>query len=90
MYTNKPSFIYGFHGLDKDIAFEILNGRTDFKQSNHDYDWLTHGTYFWENNYERAKQYAVEDSKRANSKIKKPFVLGGYQLKARQDVTSAR
>lgn len=76
MYTNKPSFIYGFHGLDKQIALQILTQQKDFKHSNNHYDWLGHGIYFWENNYERAVQYAKEDSQRKNSKIKEPFVLG--------------
>lgn len=76
MYSNKPSFVYGFHGLDKEIAIKILNQQEEFSQSNNNYDWLGKGTYFWENNYERAKQYALQDSKRKNSKITTPFVLG--------------
>ncbi len=76
MYSDKPNFVYGFHGLDKEIALKILNQEKDFIQSDNSYDWLGNGTYFWENNYERAKQYAEEDSTRKNSKIKNPFVLG--------------
>lgn len=76
MYSTKPSYVFGFHGLDKEVAFEILNQKKEFKHSNNDHDWLAHGIYFWENNYERAKQYAEEDMKRAKSKIKEPFVLG--------------
>jgi hypothetical protein len=76
MYSNKPSFVYGFHGLDKDLAIEILNQRKMFKHSENSYDWLGKGTYFWENNFNRAQQYAQEDIKRPNSSIKKPFVLG--------------
>ena len=62
MYTTKPTFVYGFHGLDEVIAKKILNQEEDFKLSN--------------NNYDRAKQYAVKASKRNNSTIKNPFVLG--------------
>lgn len=76
MYSTKPSYVFGFHGLDKEIAFEILNQKKEFKNSNNAYDWLAHGVYFWENNYERAKQYAIEDMKRSDTKIKEPFVLG--------------
>jgi hypothetical protein len=76
MYTAKPSFVYGFHGLDKEIALQILTQKEDFKHSNNHYDWLGHGVYFWENNYERAVQYAIETSKRKKSTIKEPFVLG--------------
>lgn len=76
MYSNKPFFTFGFHGLDRDIAYKILNQEEDFKHSNNDYDWLGSGIYFWEHNYERAVQYAEENSKRRNTNIKEPFVLG--------------
>lgn len=76
MYHAKPSVIYGFHGTDRDIALKILTQEDEFHHSNNDYDWLGEGVYFWENNLERAKQYAEEDSQRSNSKIKTPFVLG--------------
>lgn len=76
MYTKKTSFVYGFHGLDREIALDILNKKIDFKPSSNRYDWLGDGIYFWENNYNRAEQYAIEDSKRKHSKIKTPFVLG--------------
>lgn len=76
MYRNKPSVVYGFHGTEKQTALKILNQTEDFKLSNNAYDWLGKGTYFWENNYERAKQYAVQDSKRPRSSIVEPFVLG--------------
>lgn len=76
MYSKKPSFIYGFHGLDEKVAMKILTKEIDFKSSTNKYDWLGNGIYFWENNPERALTYAIEDSKRKNSKIKNPFVLG--------------
>ena len=76
MYTTKPTFVYGFHGLDENIAFDILNKRDDFKPSQNNYDWLGNGIYFWENNFQRANQYALEASIRRDSTIKKPFVLG--------------
>jgi hypothetical protein len=76
MYSTKPSYVYGFHGLDKEIALKILNHEIEFKHSNNKYDWLADGIYFWENNLERAGQYAVQDSKRKDTKINEPFVLG--------------
>ena len=76
MYSKKPSFVYGFHGLDKEIALQILNQEIDFEPSHNIYDWLGDGIYFWENNFERAQKYAIEDSKRKTSKIKTPFALG--------------
>lgn len=76
MYSSKPSIVYGFHGLDKTAAYKILTQKDEFRHSDNDFDWLGYGIYFWENNLERAKQYAEVDSKRTNSSIKDPFVLG--------------
>lgn len=76
MYSSKPSFVYGFHGMDKTSAIAILKNEDNFRHSNNVYDWLGNGVYFWENNLERAKQYAEEDKKRSSTKIKEPFVLG--------------
>lgn len=75
MYKN-PTIIYGFHGCDKEVALKILNQEIDFKPSSNSYDWLGHGIYFWENNYERAKQFAEVACKRSKTTIKEPFVLG--------------
>ncbi|MEG1211222.1 MAG: hypothetical protein RSE29_08900 [Leclercia sp.] len=76
MYSAKPAFVYGFHGMDKDAAIPILLQDSEFHHSDNDYDWLAQGVYFWENNYQRAIDYAKEDSQRKTSKIKHPFVLG--------------
>lgn len=76
MYSQKPHFVYGFHGTDKEIAYKILNQQEEFVPSQNDYDWLGNGIYFWENSLERAKQYASEAMKRKNSKIIEPFALG--------------
>lgn len=76
LYSSKPSIIYGFHGTDMEAGIKILNQEAQFLHSNNSYDWLGQGVYFWENNLERARQYAMQDSLRPNSRIKKPFVLG--------------
>jgi hypothetical protein len=76
LYSSKPAYVFGFHGLDETVALEILNGKKDFKHSKNPYDWLGHGIYFWENSHERARQYAVESKTRKGSTIKNPFVLG--------------
>ena len=74
MYSNQ--LVYGFHGIDKEIGLRILNQEQEFKLSNNRYDWLGDGIYFWENNLARAWQYAEIASKRKNSSIKTPYVLG--------------
>jgi hypothetical protein len=76
VYSSKPAYVFGFHGLDEEVGKRVLNGETQLRHSKNSYDWLGHGVYFWENSLERARQYAEQASKRSNSKIKKPFVLG--------------
>lgn len=76
MYLSKPSVIYGFHAIDRSAGLRILNQKDQFEHSSNEYDWLGPGIYFWENNLERARQYAQQDSERSDSKIKEPFVLG--------------
>ena len=76
MYSSKPSVVYGFHAIDKSAGLKILNQEDQFKRSSNEYDWLGPGIYFWENNLERAYQYAQQDSNRPDSQIKEPFVLG--------------
>lgn len=76
MYSSKPAIVYGFHGLDETIGLDILNQKQEFRHSNNRYDWLGNGIYFWENNLDRAREYARLDSKRPGSTVKNPFVLG--------------
>ncbi|MDR3266800.1 MAG: hypothetical protein LBT24_04425, partial [Tannerella sp.] len=51
--------------------------KSELKPSINDYDWLGHGCYFWENNENRAFQFATEVAQR-NGKIKEPTILGAY------------
>ncbi|NCB72863.1 MAG: hypothetical protein EOM45_13915 [Clostridia bacterium] len=60
MYSTKNNLILGFHGCKKEILDSILTLQSEMKPSHNDYDWLGSGLYFWENNYERAKQWAEE------------------------------
>lgn len=79
MYYSLPSFILGFHGCDKKLKDEVLSGKKQLKISKNSYDWLGNGIYFWENNPERALEYAKEIKKypeRYNTSIKNPAVLG--------------
>ena len=49
----------GFHGCTKTTYEKVLNQLEVLKPSDNSYDWLGHGTYFWENNYERAKEWSI-------------------------------
>ena len=74
MYDVKPNLIFGFHGCDESIRDRLLNQPDEIVFSKEKYDWLGHGMYFWENNYERALQWAKE--KKARGAISKPAVIG--------------
>ena len=76
MYDVKPNLIIGFHGCDADVCRELLNNPDNIKISKNPYDWLGYGMYFWENNYERAYQWAIDKQKRGT--IKEPAVIGAF------------
>lgn len=52
----------------------LLSYPNEIKISKEKYDWLGNGMYFWENNYERALQWAKDKQKR--NPEKKPAVIG--------------
>lgn len=70
------SLIIGYHGCDKAVALKVVGGQEQQIRSVNDYDWLGSGLYFWEDSQARALQWAHEESKKPNGKIKSPGVLG--------------
>lgn len=76
MYNVKPNLWLGFHGCDKEVGLNLLNNPKSIKFSKNDYDWLGHGFYVWENNYDRALQWASEKADRVGRNKYQPFVLG--------------
>lgn len=79
MYSVLPSFIFGFHGCDKSVAEEVFAGNQELKHSNNDYDWLGNGVYFWENNPQRALDFATQatvNPKLTRDKVTTPAVVG--------------
>ena len=59
LYSTRPNLLLGFHGCDKQLAEDVVSGKTPLKASTNDYDWLGWGIYFWENNLERAKEWQM-------------------------------
>jgi hypothetical protein len=87
LHTLSTTFVLGYHGCDKSVAEELIDGEA-FRPSDNDYDWLGHGIYFWEANPARALNFTRELKLRTAS-IKTPYVVGavidlGYCL----DLTS--
>ena len=58
MYSKLPNLILGFHGRGKDTYEKVLYEHQHLKKSENEYDWLGNGIYFWENNYQRARDWA--------------------------------
>jgi hypothetical protein len=74
MYDVRPNLIIGFHGCDEAICHSLINNPDNIQISQQPFDWLGHGMYFWENNYERALSWALEKQRRG--KINKSAVIG--------------
>jgi hypothetical protein len=70
------SFILGYHGCDQEVGEGLLAGDLHFRPSANSYDWLGPGIYFWESNPIRALEFAVESSRRAGSRVRRPFAVG--------------
>lgn len=79
MYSKVPALALGFHGCDKSIGEEVVKGVRPLIKSTNTYDWLGEGIYFWENNPERALDFAVQLKKHPRKdrpEIKEPYVVG--------------
>jgi hypothetical protein len=77
---NQPFEVTAYHSCDRDaIGLKALNGKDDLKLSVNPWDWLGPGIYFWEQNPERALEYAIQSAEGTQFnrvRIKTPFVLG--------------
>jgi hypothetical protein len=75
MYNSRPNLHIGFHGCDEKVRDQLVaNQNSVIKISEKPFDWLGHGFYVWENNQERALQWAK--TKEKNGGIKKASVVG--------------
>ena len=78
----------GFHGCDKSKRDQLIYEPDSIKKSREIFDWLGHGFYIWENNYERALQWAADKHK--SGAITNPSVVGVvYQLNYCLDFTDS-
>jgi hypothetical protein len=78
MYSKSRNIVIGFHGCDSKTRDEIVACKSLMSKSHNDYDWLGNGLYFWENNYDRALQWAQDKMRREPHKIAAPSVLGAF------------
>lgn len=70
MYFSQ-NIVFAFHGCDQSIANEVFNNQVKLKDSTNKHDWLGHGVYFWQDDPERALDWAKNDAK-----VSKPAVVG--------------
>ncbi|SEW05295.1 hypothetical protein SAMN05428988_1610 [Chitinophaga sp. YR573] len=73
-HSTRPGFIIGFHGCDQEVKDALICKGLPMKPSVKSYDWLGNGCYFWENNYERALEFAQNPP--GKKVIKNPTVIG--------------
>ena len=74
MYNTRPGLLIGFHGCDKSRQQELLLNSSAMPISEKPFDWLGHGMYFWENNAERALEWA--NVKQAKGSIEEAAIIG--------------
>ena len=74
MYSARPGLLIGFHGCETELRNDVIAGNRALNASKNTHDWLGNGIYFWENNYERALDFAMNPP--GKRKILSPAVLG--------------
>lgn len=79
-YQRPSGLVLGFHGCDREVGEKVLRGEVEHLAiSKNEYDWLGDGIYFWENDPQRALEFATDamnNPKTTKGKIKDPFVVG--------------
>jgi hypothetical protein len=84
IYLDRPNLYIGFHGCEKSDGMDLILHPNRIHLSSHDYEWLGHGFYVWENNLDRALDWACNH----HPKYKEPFVIGiVYALEKCLDLT---
>jgi len=79
MYSSRTGLILAFHGCDESLISDLVAGKSSLRNSKNDYDWLGHGSYFWDNSPSRALEFATflsKLSKNTKNRISKPAVIG--------------
>ena len=59
MYKKLPNLVLGFHGCHIDTFNNVISNGQQLRKSSNSYDWLGNGIYFWEQNYQRAYEWAI-------------------------------
>ncbi len=73
MYSSRPGLMIGFTSCHNVFSMVSVIA-SQFMVVMNGHDWLGYGFYFWENNYERALDFATHPP--GKKQIKTPAVLG--------------
>ncbi|HMG83625.1 MAG TPA: hypothetical protein VK559_11365 [Ferruginibacter sp.] len=79
MYPAKPGLTIAFHGCDEQVRDDVVSHKSMLTFKKNPYDWLGNGMYFWENNQQRALDFATElhlSPRRNSPVVKVPSVIG--------------
>jgi hypothetical protein len=80
IYQRVPGLVLGFHGCDRAVGEAVLaDSRRHLNKSQNAYDWLGGGIYFWENDPQRAMEFAQAAKGKPHltrGRIEDPFVVG--------------
>ena len=73
LYSWRAQLVLGFHGCSKDVQESLVNTpASDMRISENSYDWLGPGMYFWENDSDRALEWAKAKYPKASA------IVGAY------------
>lgn len=87
LYLERPNLYIGFHGCEKENGMKLVNEPKDIISSKADHEWLGKGFYVWENNQDRAWDWAKNHKPEP---FKEPFVIGVvYTLGTCLDLTDS-
>lgn len=70
----RSNLVTGYHGCDRDFGRKLIANEQQLQPNDKKYHWLGTGIYFWENDPERALEWAKEKASRGE--IANPYVVG--------------
>jgi len=70
------SLVLGYHGCDQSVARRVIAAEQELWRSEKPWDWLGHGSYFWEDSPARAVRWAEDELHRKHGKVTSPAVIG--------------
>ncbi len=73
VYFERPNLYIGFHGCERKVGLHLIKEPNKISTSTRNHEWLGKGFYVWENNAERALDWA--ENHRPDL-FHEPFVIG--------------